>query len=125
MPENKQKPNWLSIGQAAKFIGVSPDTLRRWEKKGKIKAFRSPTNRRYYTKEQLKAAMMGKMLQPKTMSEKSTSTEVKKLSEKSAIMTVKKKTSSQSKIVLRLILIALTTIIITAIIAFSIFFFFL
>lgn len=44
---------WMSIGQAAKYSGVSRDTLRRWEKAGKIKAFRSPTNRRYYTKNQL------------------------------------------------------------------------
>ena len=43
----------LSIGEAAKYIGVSRDTLRRWEKKGKITPERSPTNRRYYTKEQL------------------------------------------------------------------------
>lgn len=43
----------FSIGQAAKHIGVSRDTLRRWEKKGKITALRSPSNRRYYTKEQL------------------------------------------------------------------------
>jgi len=44
---------WMSIGQAAQYLGVSRDTLRRWEKVGKIKAFRSPTNRRYYTKKQL------------------------------------------------------------------------
>ena len=43
----------LSIGDAAKYIGVSRDTLRRWEKKGKILPKRSPTNRRYYTQEQL------------------------------------------------------------------------
>ncbi|MFC1790468.1 MerR family DNA-binding transcriptional regulator [Patescibacteria group bacterium] len=42
-----------TIGDAAKYIGVSRDTLRRWEKKGKITPFRSPSNRRYYTKEQL------------------------------------------------------------------------
>ena len=43
----------LSIGQAAKYLGISRDTLRRWEKKGKISPQRSPTDRRYYTKEQL------------------------------------------------------------------------
>lgn len=51
---------WMSIGQAAKHLGVSRDTLRRWEKKGKIKAIRSPTNRRYYTKKQLEELMSGK-----------------------------------------------------------------
>lgn len=44
---------WLSIGEAAKYLRVSKDTLRRWEKKGIIKAHRSPTNRRYYKKEDL------------------------------------------------------------------------
>jgi len=51
---------WMSIGEAAKHIGVSRDTLRRWEKKGKLKAVRSPTNRRYYTKKQLDELMSGK-----------------------------------------------------------------
>ena len=48
----KESP-WLTIGQAADHLGVSRDTLRRWEKAGKIKTARSPTNRRYYTQEQL------------------------------------------------------------------------
>lgn len=47
------KGKWIPIGEAAKYIGVSRDTLRRWEKAGRIKAQRSPTNRRYYTKDQL------------------------------------------------------------------------
>lgn len=53
----KNTSNWLTIGQAAKHLGVSRDTLRRWEKKGKLKAVRSPTNRRYYTKRQLEEIM--------------------------------------------------------------------
>lgn len=43
----------LSIGAAAKYVGVSRDTLRRWEEKGKLLPQRSPTNRRYYTQQQL------------------------------------------------------------------------
>lgn len=50
----------MSIGEAAQYLGVSRDTLRRWEKKGKIKALRSPTNRRYYTKKQLDELMADK-----------------------------------------------------------------
>lgn len=48
---------WLTIGEAAKSLGLSRDTLRRWEKAGKIKPVRSPTNRRYYTKNQLEGLM--------------------------------------------------------------------
>lgn len=44
----------LSIGRAAKEIGVSVDTLRRWEKRGLITSHRSPTGRRYYNLEELK-----------------------------------------------------------------------
>jgi len=43
----------MSIGKAAKYLGISRDTLRRWEKAGKISTVRSPTNRRFYTKAQL------------------------------------------------------------------------
>lgn len=50
---------WISIGKAAQYLGVSHDTLRRWEKKGKIKALRSPTNRRYYIKKELDLIMSG------------------------------------------------------------------
>lgn len=49
-PEDKQ---YLAIGEAAKILGVSVDTLRRWEKKGKIRAYRTPSNRRMYYREEL------------------------------------------------------------------------
>ncbi|OGD53098.1 hypothetical protein A3J78_00410 [Candidatus Beckwithbacteria bacterium RBG_13_35_6] len=64
--EEKQSSIWLSIGQTAKLLGISRDTLRRWEKKGIIKAFRFPTNRRYYTKDQLQQIMSGKTPEIKT-----------------------------------------------------------
>ena len=34
----------LTIREAAKTLGVSPDTLRRWDKAGKFKATRHPMN---------------------------------------------------------------------------------
>ncbi len=45
--------NLISIGQASEYLGVSIDTLRRWEKKGRIEAFRSPGGHRYYDKTEL------------------------------------------------------------------------
>lgn len=52
--DNKSDQNeWFSIGEAAKYLRVSPDTLRRWEKCGYLKAHRSPTNHRYYLKNEL------------------------------------------------------------------------
>lgn len=51
-------PTWMTIGDAAKYLGVSRDTLRRWDKKwGGAKAVRSPSNHRYYTKKQLDQLM--------------------------------------------------------------------
>lgn len=40
-------------GKAAKLIGVTVQTLQRWDREGVLKAFRTDTNRRYYTDEQL------------------------------------------------------------------------
>jgi len=34
----------LTIREAAKILGISPDTLRRWDKAGKFKATRHPMN---------------------------------------------------------------------------------
>src|SRR4029079_14982993 len=45
--------NLFTIGQAAEYLGVSIDTLRRWEKKGRIEAFRSPGGHRYYERDDL------------------------------------------------------------------------
>ncbi|MCJ7827727.1 helix-turn-helix domain-containing protein [Patescibacteria group bacterium] len=57
MAKEKQINFELSIGEAAEYVGVSRDTLRRWEVKGKVAPKRSPTNRRYYTKDQLDELM--------------------------------------------------------------------
>ena len=38
----------VSIGQAAKELGVSQETLRRWEAVGKIEVERTPNGHRRY-----------------------------------------------------------------------------
>lgn len=46
------EPNYLTINQAANLLNVSIDTLRRWDKKGKLKAVRRKEDGyRYYPKE--------------------------------------------------------------------------
>ncbi len=42
-----------SIGKSSEYLGVSIDTLRRWEKKGVIVAYRSPGGHRYFLKQDL------------------------------------------------------------------------
>ncbi|MBV9604572.1 MAG: helix-turn-helix transcriptional regulator [Solirubrobacterales bacterium] len=39
-------PDELSLGQAAAALGVSVDTLRRWDRKGRIRTTRDARNRR-------------------------------------------------------------------------------
>lgn len=49
LKNNNYKPN-----EFAELINVSVRTLQRWDNEGILKAFRTPTNRRYYTNEQYK-----------------------------------------------------------------------
>jgi molybdopterin-binding protein len=39
-------PDSLTLGEAAAAIGVSPDTLRRWDRAGKLRTHRDDRNRR-------------------------------------------------------------------------------
>ncbi|MBI2597507.1 helix-turn-helix domain-containing protein [Candidatus Daviesbacteria bacterium] len=46
MPKDDIKlPELLTIAQVAKILNVHPTTLRRWDKKGKLKAIRVGTRR--------------------------------------------------------------------------------
>jgi DNA (cytosine-5)-methyltransferase 1 len=45
---------YLTIADAAKEIGVSNDTIRRWEKKGLIKASRNEHNYRVFNVNEIK-----------------------------------------------------------------------
>ncbi len=41
IPEPKR---YLTVKEAAKLLGVTPLTLRNWDKSGKLKAYRNPIN---------------------------------------------------------------------------------
>lgn len=46
--------NYLTIQQAAKLLGVTPLTLRNWDRQGKLKAYRNPVNNyRLYRRDQI------------------------------------------------------------------------
>ncbi|WP_082781347.1 MerR family transcriptional regulator [Gordonia sihwensis] len=49
----EEETDWLSVGQAAAFLGVSSDTIRRWEGAGKLTAFRTPTGHRRFDRSKL------------------------------------------------------------------------
>lgn len=48
------------IAEMALLLNVSKKTLQRWDASGKLKAYRTPSNYRYYTEEQYKAFVKGK-----------------------------------------------------------------
>ena len=50
----KNLQNLMTIAQATEYIGVTPLTLRNWDKAGKLQAVRNPLNGyRMYDKEEL------------------------------------------------------------------------
>lgn len=49
----------IKIGKVAEMLGVTIKTLQNWDKNGLLIAFRTPTNRRYYTKPQLEEFLNG------------------------------------------------------------------
>lgn len=59
--EHKYKPK-----EASQYIGRSISTLQRLDYSGKLKAYRTTTNRRYYTKEQLDT-FLGKKAQTRRL----------------------------------------------------------
>lgn len=47
------------IGEFARMLNVSVMTLQRWDNAGRLKAKRTPTNKRYYTSEQYEEFLKG------------------------------------------------------------------
>lgn len=43
----------ISIKKAAEILSVTPQTLRNWEREGKIKALRTLGNQRRYSQEEI------------------------------------------------------------------------
>jgi excisionase family DNA binding protein len=52
--------DFLTIKEASEFLGVTPTTLRNWDKKGKLIAVRHPVNRyRLYRRFELVQLLKG------------------------------------------------------------------
>ena len=52
------KRQWVTIADAARFLGVSQDTLRRWEKKGTLIPRRTVGSHRRYSRVQLERILL-------------------------------------------------------------------
>lgn len=56
--------NDLSLGEAARAIGVSADTLRRWERAGKLRTRRDAANRRRVSRREVERLARGPQRAP-------------------------------------------------------------
>ena len=53
------KDEGLTLGEAARALGVSDDTLRRWDRAGKLKTVRDANNRRRVTASEIERLAAG------------------------------------------------------------------
>jgi len=58
-PESRRapasEPDWLTLGQAAKYLGVAQSTIRKWSDNGRVPAFYTPGGHRRYRRTDLDA----------------------------------------------------------------------
>jgi excisionase family DNA binding protein len=47
------EPDWLTLGQAAKYLGVAQSTIRKWSDQGRVPAFYTPGGHRRYRRHDL------------------------------------------------------------------------
>jgi excisionase family DNA binding protein len=58
MPQTARLADYLTVAAAAKYLGVSPSTLRNWDRAGKLTPHRHPVNRyRLYRLADLEAVL--------------------------------------------------------------------
>src|SRR4029450_5166728 len=49
------EPQWLTLGEAARYLGVAQSTIRKWSDNGRVRAFSPPGRHRRYRREDLDA----------------------------------------------------------------------
>jgi excisionase family DNA binding protein len=47
------EPDWMTLGQAAKYLGVAQSTIRKWSDQGRLPAFYTPGGHRRYRRNDL------------------------------------------------------------------------
>src|SRR2546428_544328 len=50
---HREESEWLTLGQAAKFLGVAQSTIRKWSDQGRVPAFYTPGGHRRYRRRDL------------------------------------------------------------------------
>jgi excisionase family DNA binding protein len=52
-PVPADEPDWLTLGQAAKYLGMAQSTIRKWSDTGRLPAFYTPGGHRRYRRADL------------------------------------------------------------------------
>ena len=55
IPEATQEPEWLTLGQAARYLGVAQSTIRKWSDSGRVRVYKTPGRHRRYRRGDLDA----------------------------------------------------------------------
>jgi excisionase family DNA binding protein len=58
-PSASDSADWLTLGQAAKYLGVAQSTIRKWSDQGRLPAFYTPGGHRRYRRRDLDAFVAG------------------------------------------------------------------
>jgi excisionase family DNA binding protein len=58
-PHGNDGGDWLTLGQAAKYLGVAQSTIRKWSDQGRLPAFYTPGGHRRYRRRDLDAFVSG------------------------------------------------------------------
>ncbi len=51
----RRDPEWLTLGQAARFLGVAQSTIRKWSDQGRVPAFYTPGGHRRFRRGDLES----------------------------------------------------------------------
>lgn len=51
--EGTWEPEWLTLGQAARYLGVAQSTIRKWSDSGRVRVYKTPGRHRRYRRDDL------------------------------------------------------------------------
>ena len=54
----RREPEWMTLGQAAKFLGVAQSTIRKWSDNGRVPTFYTPGGHRRYRRSDLETFLV-------------------------------------------------------------------
>jgi excisionase family DNA binding protein len=53
--DEEREPEWLTLGQAARYLGVAQSTIRKWSDNGRVRVYKTPGRHRRYRRDDLDA----------------------------------------------------------------------